>query len=117
MEFWVVIPAGPIPIDDYVIVDVRDASFNGLLIRGRLITLGALTVKVVLGLDDEGVATDPVRFLEQDQIPVAVQAFQYHANGTLVDQSIQQFGIYRWNPTGALHHFIAAATGRRFPSG
>lgn len=108
------IPSGPVPYDDYIVVEVRDASFNSLLVRGVAVTEAFLDVPVVLGAAYGRVLAEPMDRLRVELDSIGLQAFQFHANGSLVDQSTQQFG-WQWDPTGGLYMLIGIAANRPFP--
>lgn len=110
----VTIPAGPIPIDDYVVVEGRDNVNQALIIQGRRVTEGALTTGVVLGMrDDQVLAAGLIKHWGDGQT-LCLKAFQFHADDTLVDVSGQSCG-YVWRPQPNTWALIGLALNRQFP--
>ena len=115
MKVTIAIPAGPIPLDDYVEVVVVIPFGSTFLIRGRLTTNGFLTVPVVLGAVDGGVIGEPIEWRQTLGGNVNLTATQYHADGTVVDTGAGGAG-WTWDGEGTVYILVGMAASRTFPA-
>ena len=112
---FVTIPSGPVPNDDFISVVVTDHStgFNAGVGFSIKLTHGSLLVIPTIGWDEirNEVSAGSVGFAAAG-VAVDAQAFQYHANGTLVDSSaVVAYGVWDQSQAWALMHFLGGTTG------
>lgn len=100
------VSAGPIPNDDWLQVIVAVTGGAGLTF-GTKITHGALSVSVVIGIDEKRTGANLGLQMPgvADGTALTLQANQYHANGTFVQGTGFVTG-WAWDPTSGLFALI-----------
>lgn len=114
----VVISAGPIPVDDYVTVQVFKTFGGPFLCAMSAVTNGGLFPFELMGVRQVGAHVgpwDPSRNMggrigqmsPGGTVDISVQ--QYHGNGTFVDV-VNYTAAYTWDPTGGLGELMIRLT-------
>lgn len=103
------IPAGPIPLDDFVTITARSVASPAYQTYGDRITHGLLTIFTRLGITEHQPAPQSLFGGMPDGEPLELQALQAHANGTLVDSSAWTAGT-TWDPTSGLFLLVNNST-------
>lgn len=99
---------GPIPVDDWIFVEVRIPG-GSFILRGSAVMHGLHTVNVGLGLFEHPVAPLLMDVGLADGGAVTLQAEQFHAPTTLVDNTGPTPG-WSWDPTSALWTLLAGSS-------
>lgn len=99
---------GPIPVDDWIFVEVRPVG-GANIVRGTALMRGLHTVNVPLGIYEHTVAPLFIDAGLADGAAMTVQASQFHASGSFVDNTGAVAG-WSWDPTSALWTLVAGGS-------
>lgn len=93
---------GPVPNDDYVVVDVMPAGTSTVIETGSIIMHGSVVVILTLGVSRGGGGTlVPVLQYTPPGAAVDLELTQHHANGSISDTGTSSG--WTWDPLGGLY--------------